>query len=42
MNEAIFENLEDHEKRLSFIFHLFVKLLINISDVWLASVSKLC
>lgn len=32
-NETIFENLEDHEKRLSFIFHLFVKSLINISDV---------
>lgn len=27
------ENLEDHEKWLSFIFHLFVKSLINISDV---------
>lgn len=32
-NETIFENLEDHEERLSFIFHLFVKSLINISDV---------
>lgn len=31
-NETIFENLEAHEKRLSFIFHLFVKYLINISD----------
>lgn len=41
-NETIFENLEDHEKRFSFIFHLFVKLLINISDVWLATGLKLC
>lgn len=32
-NETIFENLEGHEKGLSFIFHLFVKYLINISDV---------
>lgn len=32
-NDKIFENLEDHEERLSFIFHLFVKSLINISDM---------
>lgn len=41
-HETIFENLEAHEKRLSFIFHLFVKWLINISDVRLATVLKLC
>lgn len=38
----IWKPMKKKKKRLSFIFHLFVKSLINISDVWLATVLKLC
>lgn len=31
--ETIFEKLEAHEKRVSYIFHLFVKSLMNISGL---------